>query len=843
MSRLPVSRLSQWIAFLTLVLTPPSASAQSTYTWSTTTTNNSWLDPANWLVGGSPTTVFPGTTSNVGLPNGHPLDIAEFGNFDTSLATTGLAIDFTNGTGAQGVMGLGAIHLTAGTGGDLRIGTSSPTTNGELNLNGQTVSSIANVLLANTSGSRNLIIANTPAGSGTQTMSVVMSQPGVFLVTTGGTITVNSQLTQSAPAGFTVRGGGTVVLGATNGFTGSVIVTEASTLSVSQDRNFGQVPGSPAAGKIVLDNATLNVTTGFTLNGNRGIALGPTSGTSSGTFNIASGQTLSYAGAIANNPGGTGALVKTGAGTLALSGGNTFTGAVTISGGVLQINSSSQITPSGTAPVTIDGATLRHMASAGVTFLSNTHSVAIGGNGGTIDIPNAPGIAIYTNGSITGTGNTLTKTGAGTLRMATSTNGVQKLVVTGGLWQSNTDTGFGAVPGAFLADAITLNGGGISTNAGINLSANRGITLGASGGTIDTPSNLLSIGVISGSGGLTKTGANILTLNTAATYTGGTTINAGTIQLATASNRLPTTGNLTFNAGTLNLNALSQTINALSSSGAVGMITSGAAGTPTLTVGNGDGSGTFSGVIQNGSGTVAFTKVGAGTQTLGGANTYTGATTVNGGTLAISGSLAAGSTVTVNNTATLTGTGTVNGATTVNTGGTLIAGNPTAALGADPGTLTVGGNIAFNSGSNFRVRLTGGTPGTNGGSSGGTPTNPANNGYLVQSAGTFTFDSNANIVIDWTGIAFTQHEVYSYRVGQSTAAIGLNITDQSKFKMVDDYPATNFSLTADGTGAIFLTFTPVPEPGTILGIAAGAIGLGGLLRRLRARSPAPVQTR
>ena len=179
---------------------------------------------------------------------------------------------------------------------------------------------------------------------------------------------------------------------------------------------------------------------------------------------------------------------------------------------MLSFNSSTTPTaiPAGSASVTLDGGTLRNTnAGIGGTFLAGTHAIIIGAGGGTLDTPGAAtGIVIYNAGSISpavaGTG-VVTKSGVGTLRLTSITNTVQKLVVTGGLWQSNTDGGFGAAPGSFLADAITLNGGGISTNAGINLNANRGITIGAGGGTINTSSNILSIGVISGVGGLTKT--------------------------------------------------------------------------------------------------------------------------------------------------------------------------------------------------------------------------------------------------------------------------------------------------------------------------------------------------
>ena len=52
-----------------------------------------------------------------------------------------------------------------------------------------------------------------------------------------------------------------------------------------------------------------------------------------------------------------------------------------------------------------------------------------------------------------------------------------------------------------------------------------------------------------------------------------------------------------------------------------------------LTVGNGNGSGTFSGIIQNTSGTLTLVKTGSGAQYLAGANTYGGGTQINSGIL------------------------------------------------------------------------------------------------------------------------------------------------------------------------------------------------------------------
>lgn len=94
--------------------------------------------------------------------------------------------------------------------------------------------------------------------------------------------------------------------------------------------------------------------------------------------------------------------------------------------------------------------------------------------------------------------------------------------------------------------------------------------------------------------------------------------------------------------GTFNLAGCNQTINELIGGGTSNavtarVVTNSAAVLSTLTVGNGNGSGTFTGVIN---GNLALTKVGTGTQTLGGPGGFTGDTTVQAGVLRITNALA-----------------------------------------------------------------------------------------------------------------------------------------------------------------------------------------------------------
>ena len=133
-----------------------------------------------------------------------------------------------------------------------------------------------------------------------------------------------------------------------------------------------------------------------------------------------------------------------------------------------------------------------------------------------------------------------------------------------------------------------------------------------------TPYTLQGSKGIAGSASLTKLGSQTLQISNPNTYTGATTVTAGTLKLG-AAEVLPDgigTGNVTVD-GTLDLNGFSETINGLS--GAVsGVVDNTAVGSATLTVGNGDGSGTIFSTIQNTGGSLGIVKVGSGEFFLGG---------------------------------------------------------------------------------------------------------------------------------------------------------------------------------------------------------------------------------
>ncbi|HXS69629.1 MAG TPA: autotransporter-associated beta strand repeat-containing protein, partial [Candidatus Polarisedimenticolia bacterium] len=198
-------------------------------------------------------------------------------------------------------------------------------------------------------------------------------------------------------------------------------------------------------------------------------------------------------------------------------------------------------------------------------------------------------------------------------------------------------------PSTFNPGQITFLGGGqLRDVVGCSFTnSNGGFTLAANG-TINTtvttilgePITDMTNGVPSISG-LTSSGTGTLILSNANnTYSGGTTISAGILQLG-VDNAIPGNavgGDVTVN-GTLDMNGHSDTINGLNGAGAVDNTTGGSS---ILTIGGNGDDGSFSGNIQNTLGMVSIAKIGAGTETLTGGLFQSGPTVVAGGTLNIS---------------------------------------------------------------------------------------------------------------------------------------------------------------------------------------------------------------
>ena len=198
------------------------------------------------------------------------------------------------------------------------------------------------------------------------------------------------------------------------------------------------------------------------------------------------------------------------------------------------------------------------------------------------------------------------------------------------------------------------NEGGNGGSGIVVVSYQNMLTINSGNGAIDLQGNVAGAGLalttnsvssqvqgnITGDIGITKLGTGTLTLSGNNTYTGSTILTAGVIKIG-AANAIPTASLTNLAASTtLDLNNYTVTVGSISGSGT---ITNSAAGSAVLNVGSLNSSTTFSGVIENGSGTVGITKSGSGTLTLTGTNTYSGTTTLTGGLIGLGSADAIGS--------------------------------------------------------------------------------------------------------------------------------------------------------------------------------------------------------
>jgi len=354
-------------------------------------------------------------------------------------------------------------------------------------------------------------------------------------------------------------------------------ITGAGGLSIAGNRSLLLTGANTYTGTTVLLGTQLQVGAG----GSTG-SLTSDLALNDGTVTFDRSGSLTYAGAVS----GTGELTKRGDGTLTLTGNNTFDGAVNLAAGTLNAGSANALGSS--ALLFFDGGTLQFSAANTVDY-----------SGRFGDVPGAA-FRIDTNGQdvvfgtgLTSMGGSLTKLGAGSLTLATANAYSGGTNVDGGTLRLGAD-------GA-LADSGALT---IAAGATLDLDGHALAAVLSGAGTVQLGSAQLTLpsgtsfgGEITGSGSVRKADPGATVLGGANTFTGGTTITAGVLQIGGGG----TSGSIAGNIANDSILAFSRSDQY-----------------------------THGGVI---SGTGDVQVLGSGTLVLSGDNTYTGSTLLLAGTL------------------------------------------------------------------------------------------------------------------------------------------------------------------------------------------------------------------
>ncbi|VXC44750.1 Outer membrane autotransporter protein [Bosea sp. 125] len=313
-------------------------------------------------------------------------------------------------------------------------------------------------------------------------------------------------------------------------------------------------PGAAGAGGEGIVGSDLRITTSGTIAGGmsgdgttRAAAIHFTGGLNALTFGNATsgliggividGGTLIFNQASAvtvdNIISGGGRIEKQGAGTLTLSGSNTYTGGTTLTAGTLSISSNANLGDAA-GGITFAGASTLQVTGS----FSTARAMTLNANG-TIEVTSGQNFTM--GGAIFGTGG-LVKTGSGTLTLTGTNFYTGGTTISEGTVSISSDANLGnAATAITLSNTTIVGGAGTGADAVLrttaSFSSNRNIAFTSGGGRIetDTGTTLTLTGSITtgGSASFIKqgTGTLVLTGDSSAGYNGRTWVNEGTLRI------------------------------------------------------------------------------------------------------------------------------------------------------------------------------------------------------------------------------------------------------------------------------------------------------------------------
>lgn len=420
--------------------------------------------------------------------------------------------------------------------------------------------------------------------------------------------------------GVNKTGAGLVTLSGASTYTGTTTIT-SGTLALGSTGALGNTArllfsSASQESRLVAAVNGINVGASITQDGR-------------GNYAVGTGNSLTLSGSIS----GAGGLFKEGAGTLVLSGVNTYTGTTFIDGGTVAFSSADNF--QGTARILFPSGSQESRLHATVDGINLAKSILQDGPGNyVVD----GGNTLTLSGTISGFGQ-FRKEGEGTIVLNAVNDysgrtvvrtGTLRLGAGGSIVNQNMDIEGGVFDlngkNQFIGGTVTI---GTATTSGVILSSVGSGTYTAA--VFATRSGTAAV-TLTGAGGLTKTSSGTMTLSGSNNYSGGTVVSGGLLRLGGGG----TTGNV---AGNVQVDA----------SGRLGFNRSNAYA--------------FGGTI---SGDGVVLHLGTGTTTLSAVNSYAGGTIVEAGNLAVGHNSALGTgDVRVNGTPSTVGTLVIGGAFTV----------------------------------------------------------------------------------------------------------------------------------------------------------------------------------
>lgn len=433
---------------------------------------------------------------------------------------------------------------------------------------------------------------------GTGTVAVTFINSGT---TNSGRINLLSG--SNTHSGDTTISYGTLMLGNANAVQNSTVVVNAAA-GLGTNTTYSLTTTNPLAFAGSIGTFTLGG-----LSGAGDIALTDIGRNNAGTVVTPASVSLNvgqnnasttYSGVLSDGAVAGGSLTKSGTGSLALNGANTYTGGTVVRNGTITTTNASGY---GTGTITIGDTSGSNAAGVSINVfnatVANNFVIASGssgvasittnhGGGGTTtfsgNIALNKNLTINTNasvgsvghatfsGAITGTGNLTVDSNNSSFSPVTSLTGANNF--TGNVTLQNKAT-LATVNGALgAANAVTIDSTSTLNTMGQNLTI---AGLNGSGSVIvsNSASQTLTVagsgtysysGVISNGGGFTMSGSGTQTLAGSNTYTGTTTIQSGVLGLG-ANNVFADSSNFVLNGGTLNVGSFSDTVGTLSLGG------------------------------------------------------------------------------------------------------------------------------------------------------------------------------------------------------------------------------------------------------------------------------------